>query len=184
MESLSIRWRDWQTGEYKGARGLRFAYDDQGKKAGVIGYGLFNDFFFGKCAEFHAFDFRGPKGILSARIKERETKIYPEGICWHLGASALEFPEALGELDIVVMTGYTIVNDTYRDILKACKKAQIRRIYGPSCELCPEYLFDLGYNYIFSASVNNKEDYLKEVFAPLPEGNDLYYMDTYELARR
>lgn len=184
MESLSIRWRDWQTGEYKGARGPRFAYDDQGKKAGVIGYGLFNDFFFGKCAEFHAFDFRGPKGILSARIKERETKIYPEGICWYLGASALEFPEALGELDIVVMTGCTIVNDTYRDILKACKKAQIRGIYGPSCELCPEYLFDLGYNYIFSASVNNKEDYLKEVFAPLPEGNDLYYMDTYELARR
>lgn len=166
------------------SEGLRFAYDVQGKKAGVIGYGLFNDFFFGKCAEFHAFDFRGPKGILSARIQERETKIYPEGICWHLGASALEFPEALGELDIVVMTGCTIVNDTYRDILKACKKAQIRGTYGPSCELCPEYLFDLGYNYIFSASVNNKEDYLKEVFAPLPEGNDLYYMDTYELARR
>ena len=163
--------------------GLNFAYDVRGKKAGIIGYGLYNDFFLGKCAEFHAFDLRKSKSVLSVRIEEQESTVYPQGICWHLGANALESAEILAKLDIVIMTGCTIVNDTYRHILRACKKAQIRGIYGPSCELCPEYLFDLGYNYVFSASVRNKEEYMNATFAPLPVGNDLHYMDKYELTR-
>ncbi len=163
--------------------GLNFPYDVSNKKVGIVGYGLYNNFFLGKCFEFHAFDLRSPKEILNAHIQKDTTKIYPSGIVWHLGKSATEFPEALAELDVVVMTGCTIVNDTYRDILKACNKAEIRGIYGPSCELCPEYLFNLGYNYIFSASVNDKEPYFREVFAPRPAGNDLSYMEQYELTR-
>lgn len=160
--------------------GLHFPYDVSGKKVGIVGYGLYNNFFLGKCAEFHAFDLRRSRDILSLRIGE-ETRMYPEGIYWHLGQDALEFPEVLEQLDIIIMTGCTIVNGTYQDILRACRHAELRGIYGPSAELAPEYLFDLGYNYIFSASVRDKEDYLKATFDPLPQGNDLSYMDIYEL---
>lgn len=163
--------------------GLKFPYDVSGMKAGIIGYGLYNNFFLGKCKEFHAFDFRREKDILNTRIGQG-TKVYPEGICWHLGGNALEHKDVLEQLDIVIMTGCTIVNDTYREILKACKNAKIRGIYGPSGELNPGYLFDLGYNYIFSASVRDKEEYLTSTFEPVPKGNDLSYMNQYELTRR
>ena len=164
--------------------GLNFRYEVAGKKVGIIGYGLYNNFFLGKCSEFHAFDFRTEREVLNRRIGAAGTDIFPQNIVWHLGTNALEFPQVLKELDIVIMTGCTIVNDTYRDILACCEKAQIRGIYGPSAELCPEYLFDLGYNYIFSASVRDKETYLASTFAPVPMGNDLAYMDLYELTRR
>ncbi|WP_333651642.1 Rossmann-like domain-containing protein [Lacrimispora sp.] len=162
--------------------GRIFDYDVKDKKVGIIGYGLYNEVFLGKCKEFHAFDFRDPKGILNYKIGN-ETKVYPENICWHLGNNALEHKDVLESLDIVVMTGCTIVNNTYRDILKMCKNAKIRGIYGPSAELCPEYLFDIGYNYIFSASVRDKEAFYKSTFAAIPEGMDLSYMDCYELSR-
>lgn len=163
--------------------GLNFAYPVEGKKVGIVGYGLYNQFFFGKCAEFHAFDFREEKGILSRRIRKDKTALYPEQIIWHLGGNALEHKEALEQLDIVIMTGCTIVNNTYREILDVCSGAQIRGIYGPSSELCPEYLFDLGYNYVFSASVKDKEMYISATCEALPDGQDLSYMNMYELVR-
>lgn len=163
--------------------GLKFPYDVTGKKVGIIGYGLYNNFFLGKCAEFHAFDFRKEKDLLSIRVGKAET-VYPTNIHWHLGENALEHIDVLEDLDIVIMTGCTIVNDSYRGILNACKNAEIRGIYGPSSELDPEYLFDLGYNYIFSGSVRDKEEYLNATFDALPKGNDLSYMNIYELTRR
>ena len=163
--------------------GLKFPYDVTGKKVGIIGYGLYNNFFLGKCAEFHAFDFRKEKDLLSIRVGKEET-VYPTNIHWHLGENALEHIDVLEDLDIVIMTGCTIVNDSYRGILNACKNAEIRGIYGPSSELDPEYLFDLGYNYIFSGSVRDKEEYLNATFDALPKGNDLSYMNIYELTRR
>ena len=163
--------------------GLQFPYDVSGKKVGIIGYGLYNQFFLGKCEEFHAFDLRPEKGLLNYRIGREGMKVYPEGIHWHLGKSAVDYAEVLKTLDMVIMTGCTIVNDSYRDILACCEKAEIRGIYGPSNELCPSYLFDLGYNYIFSASVRDKESYLQEQLAPLPMGEDLKFMDLYILRR-
>ena len=163
--------------------GLKFPYDVTGKKVGIIGYGLYNNFFLGKCTEFHAFDFRKEKDLLSIRVGKGET-VYPTNIHWHLGENALEHIDVLEDLDIVIMTGCTIVNDSYRGILNACKNAEIRGIYGPSSELDPEYLFDLGYNYIFSGSVRDKEEYLNATFDALPKGNDLSYMNIYELTRR
>ena len=61
----------------------------------------------------------------------------------------------------------------------AVRRLRVRGIYGPSNELCPVYLFDLGYNYIFSASVRDKESYLQAQLAPLPVGEDLKFMDLY-----
>ena len=48
----------------------------------------------------------------------------------------------------------------------------------------PHISFDLGYNYIFSASVRDKESYLQAQLAPLPVGEDLKFMDLYILRRK
>lgn len=181
-KAFNTKERLWDKG-IKKTEGLNFNYDVKGKKVGIIGYGLYNEFFLGKCKEFHAFDFRREKELLSYRIKKDKSVQYPENIIWHLGENDLNNKAALESLDIVIMTGCTIVNNTYIEILKACKNAEIRGIYGPSSELNPEYLFDLGYNYIFSASVIDAEKFIEGSCAAIPDQMDLAYMDKYVLVR-
>ena len=163
--------------------GLQFPYDVSGKKVGIIGYGLYNQFFLGKCEEFHAFDLRPEKGLLNYRIGREGMKVYPEGIHWHLGKSAIDYAEVLKTLDMVIMTGCTIVNDSYRDILACCEKAEIRGIYGPSNELSPDYLFECGYNYIFSMDAKDSDKYLECSFAPMPDFSTFELMNLYELKK-
>ncbi len=113
--------------------GQQFRYDVQDKKVGIIGYGLYDNFFLGKYAQFHTFDLRDAKGLLSYLIGARRRKSTPRGSIGTWGPNALEYAPVLERLDIVIMTGCTIVNDGYRGLLEDCKNAQIRGIYGPSC---------------------------------------------------
>lgn len=162
--------------------GLTFPYKTEGKKIGLIGFGVYISRFFNNCAEFHAFDLRAPEQILSYRFKDG-THRYPSGIHWHLGKNALEFSDLLKTLDIVIMSGSTVVNNSYTELLKASKRAEIKGIYGPSCELCPDYLFDLGFNYIFSTTLKDKETYLQTSLGPDPVYREFDYMNLYELAK-
>ncbi|QTQ16502.1 Rossmann-like domain-containing protein [Treponema parvum] len=163
--------------------GLNFNYPTEGKKIGLIGFGVYISRFLNRCGEFHVFDLRPPEQILSYRCKDG-LRCYPDGILWHLGRNAVEFADLLAELDIVIMTGSTIVNDSYVKLLKACKNASIIGIYGPSCELCPDYLFDIGFNYIFSTSLADKEKYLKAALGPDQSYKEFDYMNIYELEKK
>lgn len=162
------------------SEGLNFNYDVRGKKVGLVGFGVYIRFFLDLCDEFHAFDFRNSSEILSKRIGE-DFKLYPEKIIWHLGENALNNVEVLKELDIIIMTGATIVNNSYLDILENCKKAQIKGIYGPSAEMIPDYFFDKGFNYIFSTSIREKDKYLSDSLAAWPNFSEFSHMDLYEL---
>ncbi len=164
--------------------GLNFDYEVKDKKIGIIGFGLYIKKMKDDWKEFHAFDFRDPKTILSTVITEDGVKTYPERITWHLGENALENKDILADLDIVIMTGCTVVNNTYKGILEACKNASIRGIYGPSGELAPDYLFDLGYNYIFSTSILDKDKYLIDSLAASPDYSEFAHMDLYELKKK
>lgn len=163
--------------------GLNFNYEVNDMKVGLIGYGFYYKFFLNKCKEFHAFDMVPEKQILSYRISKDNTEVYPKSICFHLGEDALKHKDILESLDIVIMTGSTIVNNSYLDILHACKNAKIRGIYGPSNELSPDYLFESGYNYIFSMSIKDCEKYLKAAFAPVPDFVTFDFMNLYELKK-
>ena len=163
--------------------GLHFPVDVAKKKVGLIGYGVYLDFFLGKCPQFHAFDLRREEDIFSTRVMTEETKTYPEGVIFHLGKNALEFSDILEELDIVIMSGSTIVNNSYEKLLKVSKKAQLVGLYGPSSELCPEYFFDLGFQYIFSTSVRDKKAYLNAALSASPFFREFEFMDLYELKR-
>ena len=163
--------------------GLNFNYPTEGKKIGLIGFGVYINRFLNRCGEFHVFDLRSPEQILSYRCKEG-LRCYPDSILWHLGRNAVEFADLLAELDIVIMSGSTIVNDSYMKLLKACKNANIIGIYGPSCELCPDYLFDIGFNYIFSTTLIDKEKYLKAALGPDQSYKEFDYMNIYELEKK
>lgn len=163
--------------------GLNFRYPVEGMKVGLIGYGVYIDFFYNKCKEFHAFDFRGESQIFSHHIKKDITEVHPKNIFFHLGENAIKHQDILSEMDIVIMSGSTLVNKSYLDILSSCKNAKIRGIYGPSGELCPDYLFDIGYNYIFSMDAKDSAEYLKYSFAPIVDFQTFEVMNLYELKR-
>ena len=141
--------------------GLNFRYDVSGMKVGLVGYGVYIKFFLNKCKEFHAFDLSPQDKVLSYRISKDNTEVYPKDIYFHLGEDALKHKDILESLDIIIMSGSTLVNESYLDILHACKNATIKGIYGPSSELSPDYLFECGYNYIFSMDAKDSAEYLK-----------------------
>ena len=132
------------------SEGLNFKYDVKDMKVGLIGYGVYIRFFLNKCKEFHAFDLLPEKQILSYHISKDSTEVYPKNIYFHLGEDALKHTDVLKDLDIIIMSGSTLVNNSYLDILNSCTNAKIKGIYGPSSELSPDYLFESGFNYIFS----------------------------------
>ena len=163
--------------------GLQFRYKTEGKKVGLIGFGVYINRFLNQCKEFHIFDLRTPEAILSHRYKNGLQQ-YPEKIHWHLGQNAAELRDVLSTLDIIIMSGSTIVNNSYTALRQAGSNAEIVGLYGPSCELCPDYFFEQGYNYMFSTSVRDKETYLKTALGAEQTYREFDYMDIYELERR
>ena len=163
--------------------GLQFRYKTEGKKVGLIGFGVYINRFLNQCKEFHIFDLRTPEAILSHRYKNGLQQ-YPEKIHWHLGQNAAELRDVLSTLDIIIMSGSTIVNNSYTALRQAGTNAEIVGLYGPSCELCPDYFFEQGYNYMFSTSVRDKETYLKTALGAEQTYREFDYMDIYELERK
>ena len=165
------------------SEGLNFNYDVKDMKVGLIGYGVYIRFFLNKCKEFHAFDLLPEKQILSYHISKDSTEVYPKNIYFHLGEDALRHNDVLKDLDIIIMSGSTLVNNSYLDILNACTNAKIKGIYGPSSELSPDYLFEAGYNYIFSMNAKDSKTYLDCSFAAIPNFETFEVMDLYELKK-
>jgi hypothetical protein len=165
------------------SEGLNFKYDVKDMKVGLIGYGVYIRFFLNKCKEFHAFDLLPEKQILSYHISKDSTEVYPKNIYFHLGEDALRHKDVLKDLDIIIMSGSTLVNNSYLDILNACTNAKIKGIYGPSSELSPDYLFEAGYNYIFSMNAKDSKTYLDCSFAAIPNFETFEVMDLYELKK-
>ena len=165
------------------SEGLNFKYDVKDMKVGLIGYGVYIRFFLNKCKEFHAFDLLPEKQILSYHISKDSTEVYPKNIYFHLGEDALKHTDVLKDLDVIIMSGSTLVNNSYLDILNACSKAKIKGIYGPSSELSPDYLFESGFNYIFSMNAKDSKTYLDCSFAAIPNFETFDVMDLYELKK-
>ena len=165
------------------SEGLNFKYDVKDMKVGLIGYGVYIRFFLNKCKEFHAFDLLPEKQILSYHISKDSTEVYPKNIYFHLGEDALKHTDVLKDLDIIIMSGSTLVNNSYLDILNACTNAKIKGIYGPSSELSPDYLFEAGYNYIFSMNAKDSKTYLDCSFAAIPNFDTFEVMNLYELKK-
>lgn len=166
----------------KRTEGQNFNYDFKDKKVGLVGYGPYVNIFLNNCKEFHVFDLKSKEKTWNTSIKD-DVAVHPKGIFWHLGKNAVEYKEYLKELDIVLISGSTVVNNSYIDILKSCKNASIKGIYGPSCELLSDYFFDIGFNYVFSTSVKDKDEYLKVAFAPIHSHREFDYMNIYELTK-
>ncbi|GAU78627.1 Rossmann-like domain-containing protein [Fusibacter sp. 3D3] len=112
----------------------------------VVGYGGIIDKIMGKCKEINVTDLR-PKWALSGVTINKDSINYGnESINIYSEQSSKPYEKA----DVVLITGATIVNQTYLDIIKKSRNARVIGCYGPSAQIMPEFLFQQGFNYISS----------------------------------
>ena len=132
----------------KRTEGQNFNYDFKDKKVGLVGYGPYVNIFLNNCKEFHVFDLKSKEKTWNTSIKD-DVAVHPKGIFWHLGKNAVEYKEYLKELDIVLISGSTVVNNSYIDILKSCKNASIKE-YTVQAVNCCRIIFLISVVIMFS----------------------------------
>jgi uncharacterized protein len=121
----------------------------------VVGFGGVVRQFIGKCKELHVTEMR-PKSFFETTIIGKDVEIGPKDIIIH---PAEENEEILSKSDVVLITGSTLVNDTFFQVLGYCTKARIINIYGPSAQLPPDFLFQYGINHIRSMKITDTRQF-------------------------
>lgn len=114
-----------------------------------IGYGAYLKEALERCPVIHVSDMRPLSGLQSVSVGRR-IEYGPPGIRFH---SAAENRELLAEADIVMISGSTLVNGTYEDLISYAGKARVIGMFGPSAQLIPEFLRDRGINYLTTSGI-------------------------------
>lgn len=122
----------------------------------IVGYGGIYSSIYNKCKELHITDMR-PKTALQTLTIDKEIRYGPPKITFH---GADENEAVISKSDVLIMTGCTLVNGTFRELIQYAKKARIIGMYGPSAAIIPEYLTAQGINWISSSRVMGR--YMRE----------------------
>ena len=125
----------------------------------IVGYGGLVRSYVGRCRELHVTDQRQVESFRTTIVGE-QVRYGPEGIMVH---PADENKEVLGEADVAIITGSTLVNGTYEEIVGYAKNARIRALYGTSAQLIPDVLFKNGINVAMSVAINDSDKFEYDV---------------------
>ncbi|PKL37317.1 MAG: hypothetical protein CVV44_16935 [Spirochaetae bacterium HGW-Spirochaetae-1] len=156
LNALSQPLRDNEILEKRGIAPVYKNIDSFIKKTDVVtvvGHGGVVRDFFGKCREIHVTDMRPKEDFQTTVIGETIT-YGPENIFLH---GADENRDLLSRSDFVMITGSTLVNDTFDELMGWCANARVRALYGPSAYLAPEVLFSNGVTLVQQAGISNPE---------------------------
>lgn len=77
--------------------------------------------------------------------------------------SAEENEEVLSNADVVIITGSTLVNGTFEEVIRYAENARVRAIYGSSAQLFPDVLFDNGVNVVLSVAISDPDQFALDV---------------------
>jgi uncharacterized protein len=117
-----------------------------------------------------------PRGVLQTLSVGRSIEYGPKGVTV-CGAS--EAPEVLAGSSVVLITGSTLVNGTIDGLVAWAAGARVIGVYGWSAAILPEYLVQLGTNYIAANQVNNVSECYRAVMSGLDDswmrGNSYSY---------
>ncbi|HZK57840.1 MAG TPA: DUF364 domain-containing protein [Clostridia bacterium] len=119
----------------------------------IIGYGGLINRTCEKCRELHIMDMR-PAYMLASMCIGRDITYGNKKFFIHPDE---ENEEILSKADVVLMTGSTLVNGTFLDLIKYSKKARVIGMYGPSAQLFPDILIECGINYITSNVITSPD---------------------------
>jgi uncharacterized protein (DUF4213/DUF364 family) len=117
----------------------------------IVGYGGLVKSYAGRCRELHVTDQR-PKETFRTTIVGETIRYGPAGITVH---SADENREVLKDADVAIITGSTLVNGTFEEVVGYAKHARIRALYGSSAQLIPDILFENGITIAMSVAISD-----------------------------
>lgn len=130
----------------------------------IVGYGGMLDRTMGKCRELHVLDMR-PISRLQVTFIGEEITYGPRGIRFH---SAEDAGFLLPRSDVILLTGCTLVNGTFQELAELSKGARVFGIYGPSAQIIPEYLAELGIHYISTCRIRQADLLYERLMECLP----------------
>jgi len=117
----------------------------------IVGYGGLVKSYAGRCRELHVTDQR-PKETFRTTIVGDTISYGPAGITVH---SADENREVLKDADVAIITGSTLANGTFEEVVGYAKHARIRALYGSSAQLIPDTLFKSGITIAMSVAISD-----------------------------
>lgn len=125
----------------------------------IVGYGGLVKSYAGRCRELHVTDQRPPETFRTTIVGE--TISYgPAGITVH---PAEENREVLKDADVAIITGSTLVNGTFEEVVGYAKNARIRALYGSSAQLIPDVLFENRINVVMSVAISDPSRFAADV---------------------
>lgn len=146
----------------------------------LVGYGGVVDKIKGRCNEFNVLDMR-PDSSMKTLVIDESIRHEPEDINFNNGK---DNGHILERTDILIMTGCTLVNGTFKELISKAKTARVIGIFGPSGQIIPEYLFDEGFNYIISNRINNIDGFYENIINPMGKSNKFSnYSIPYSISR-
>ncbi len=125
----------------------------------IVGYGGMVKSYAGRCRELHVTDQR-PTETFRTTIIGEQIQYGPADIHVH---PSEENKEVLAEADVAIITGSTLVNGTYEEVVGYAKNARIRALYGSSAQLIPDVLFDNGINIAMSVAIHDPSRFESDV---------------------
>ena len=125
----------------------------------IVGYGGLVKSYAGRCRELHVTDQR-PVETFRTTIVGETISYGPAGITVH---PAEENRGVLRDADVAIITGSTLVNGTFEEVVGYAKHARIRALYGSSAQLIPDVLFENGINIVMSVAISDPARFVSDV---------------------
>lgn len=140
-------WTDFQ-GD-KGSKGSIADFVRADDIVAIVGYGGIVRKVIGKCKEIHVTEMRPRENFQTVIIAEN-VDYGPQKVAIH---SEEENEEVLSNADVVVVTGSSLVNNTFDELMDYTANARLVGMYGPSASLIPDVLFERGVDFISSYQI-------------------------------
>ena len=130
-----------------------FHFLQPGEKAVVVGYGGLSGDLRQRLGEVHICEMR-PLTTLQTLTVGEEVVYGPKGVHFH---EAVNNSQTLADADALFLSGCTLVNGTWQQLIRDAKQARIIGMFGPSAQLLPECLLKRGVHYLHTTRIDDGE---------------------------
>jgi len=147
----------------------------------IVGYGGLVREYAGRCRELHVTDMR-PAGRFTTTIVGETIEYGPTEVHVH---AAEENREVLPKADVVFITGSTLVNGTFGEVVGYSRNSRLCALYGSSAQLLPDVLFENGIDVAMSVAIADPARFERDVMnSPDLEGSLKRHQRKYTVGRQ
>jgi uncharacterized protein len=119
---------------------------------GVVGYGGGIKRLIGKCRELHVTDLRPRHDFQTMLVTDKSIGFVPEETVIH---PQDENEEVLRRATAISITGSTLVNGTFDELIQYTRRARLVTVYGGSAGMIPDELFASGVHMVYSSRISD-----------------------------